>query len=49
MAKTKPRAAIMVADGAGGMTKIEDRRFETGDWPIQFQVPEGDQADTWMS
>jgi hypothetical protein len=49
MAKTKPRATIMVADGAGGMMKVEDRRFEKGDWPIQFQVPEGDQADTWMS
>ena len=29
----------MVADGGGGMAKVQDRRFETGDWPIRFVVP----------
>jgi hypothetical protein len=48
MAKMKSKAIVMTADGAGGMTKLEDRRFERpGDWPITFQLP-GDQADTWF-
>ena len=49
MAKTKSKAVIMTADGTGGMARVEDRRFERGDWPISFNVPtEQDQADTWM-
>lgn len=37
----------MVADGTGGMTQIEDRRFEAGDWPIHFDVPK-EEADNWL-
>ena len=38
----------MVADGAGGMMKLEDRRFEKGDWPISFEIPiAGEQAERW--
>jgi hypothetical protein len=48
MAKSKPRSTIMVADGAGGMRKMTDHRFEAGDWPISFGIPvEGEQADLW--
>jgi hypothetical protein len=48
MAKTKSRAIVSVADGAGGMMEVKDRRFENGDWPIKFEVPvEGEQADRW--
>ena len=47
MAKAKPKATIMAADADGGMTQVQDRRFETGDWPIHFEVPK-DQADTWL-
>lgn len=48
MAKSKSKAIVMTADGAGGMTKLEDRRFEPpADWPITFNLP-GDQADTWL-
>ena len=47
MAKAKPKAKIMVADGAGGMVQVQDRRFEAGDWPIRFDVPK-EQADTWL-
>lgn len=46
MAKSKSTGTFLVPDGAGGMTKVEDRRFEAGEWPIQFVIPEG-QADTW--
>jgi hypothetical protein len=46
MAKTKSKAIISVADGAGGMMEVKDRRFEKGDWPIKFEVPVGrEQAD----
>ena len=38
MAKTKSKAILSVADGAGGMMEVEDRRFENGDWPIKFEV-----------
>jgi hypothetical protein len=38
----------MVADGIGGMRKIEDHRFERGDWPISFEIPvEQEQAERW--
>jgi hypothetical protein len=48
MAKTKSRAILSVADGAGGMMEVKDRRFENGDWPIKFEVPvEQEQADCW--
>ena len=50
MVKAKMKSAtILVADGAGGMMKLEDRRFETGEWPIAFEVPyEREQADRWQ-
>src|ERR1700681_1505239 len=48
MVRTKMRSTIMVADGAGGMMKLEDRRFQQGDWPIRFKVPiEQEQAEHW--
>ena len=47
MAKAKSKAAIMIADGRGEMAKVQDRRFETGDWPIRFEMPT-EQADTWL-
>ena len=38
----------MVADGAGGMVPVQDRRFEAvGDWPIRFEI-RGERADTWL-
>jgi hypothetical protein len=48
MAKTKSKAILSVADCAGGMMEVKDRRFENGDWPIKFEVPvEQEQADRW--
>jgi hypothetical protein len=48
MAKSKPKSIFMVADGAGGMMQVTDRRFENSDWPISFEVPvEREQADRW--
>ena len=47
MAKAKPKSILMVADGAGGMVKVQDRRFEAGNWPIRFEVAAA-QSDTWF-
>ncbi len=48
MAKSKSKATVMVADGAGGMVQVQDRRFEPpGNWPIRFDVPK-EQADSWL-
>jgi hypothetical protein len=47
MAKRKSKAVIMAADGAGGMVPVLDRRFDQGDWPVQFHVPR-EAADTWL-
>jgi hypothetical protein len=47
MAKAKPKSTLMVADGAGGMVKVQDRRFEAGNWPIRFEVAAA-QSDTWF-
>lgn len=48
MAKSKSKAIISVANVAGGMMEVKDRRFENGDWPIKFEVPvEQEQADRW--
>jgi hypothetical protein len=38
MAKAKSKATIMAAYGAGGMTKVEDRRFETGEWSSRMAL-----------
>src|SRR5215469_4733892 len=47
-AKPSAQRHLMVADGAGGMTKLEDRRFEKGDWPISFEIPvAGEPAERW--
>lgn len=47
MAKTKSKVIFSVADGAGGMIEVKDRRFEGG-WPIQFEIPvKQEQADRW--
>src|SRR6266853_4085222 len=45
--KSKSKAIILAADGAGGMMQVEDRRFEGGEWPIRFEVPLA-QSDTWL-
>jgi hypothetical protein len=48
MVRKKAKSQIMVADGAGGMMTLEDRRFEKGDWPISFETPvAGEQAARW--
>jgi hypothetical protein len=48
MVKRKARTLLSVADGAGGMMEVKDRRFDSGDWPITFEVPvEQEQADRW--
>ena len=48
MVRKKTRSQIMVADGTSGMTKLEDRRFEKGDWPISFEIPvAGEKAERW--
>jgi hypothetical protein len=48
MVKRKPRTEIKVADGTGGMMKMEDHRFEKGAWPISFEVPvANEEADRW--
>jgi hypothetical protein len=48
MVKRKSRAEIKLADGAGGLMKMEDRRFEAGEWPISFAIPVAqEQADRW--
>src|SRR5271169_3568536 len=48
MTKSKSKSIAMVADGMGGLMKVADRRFESGDWPINFEVPvEREQANRW--
>ena len=47
MPKAKSKATVMTADGSGGLAKLQDRRFEQGDWPIRFEVP-NEQAGTWL-
>jgi hypothetical protein len=48
MGKAKPKAVVMVADGAGGMVHVQDRRFVAAGWPISFEVP-AEQADNWLT
>ena len=48
MGKAKPKAVVMVADGAGGMVQVQDRRFVAAGWPINFEVPT-EQADNWLT
>jgi hypothetical protein len=44
--RSKPAAKIMVADGAGGLLEVADRRFDR-EWPISFQVPAAE-AENWF-
>ena len=37
----------MVADGAGGLLEVVDRRFDRREWPISFQVPAAE-AENWF-
>src|SRR5262249_2811728 len=44
--RRKPTAIISVPDGAGRMAPVIDRRFQKGNWPVQFEIsPE--EADIW--
>jgi hypothetical protein len=48
MVRKKATLQITVADATGGKMKLEDRRFEKGDWPISFEIPLADeQAERW--
>jgi hypothetical protein len=47
LAKAKPKSTLMLADGLGGMVKVQDRRFEAGNWPIRFEVAAA-KSDTWF-
>jgi hypothetical protein len=48
MARSKSKTTVMIADGARGMMKVTDLRFERGPWPITFEVPvEQGRADRW--
>ena len=47
MVRKKSKAVILTPDGAGGVTPVQDHRFEKGDWPIQFEIP-SDRANTWF-
>jgi len=48
MTRSKSKAIITAADGAGGMRQIHDRRFEKGDWPIRFVIEDPRHADNWL-
>jgi hypothetical protein len=49
MVKSKSKSIVSVADGTGGMINVEDRRFEKGEWPINFEVSiQRDQASRWV-
>src|SRR5215467_3502679 len=47
MAKKKPAAQVSMADGAGGMVPVHDRRLDDGPWPHVFEVAAA-RADNWM-
>lgn len=46
--KRKPKATILVPDGADGMVPVVDRRFDEGSWALEFSVT-ADRADAWMA
>jgi hypothetical protein len=48
MVKRKSKAVVTVPDGAGGMIRVEDQRFEPPPWQIAFDVTK-QQAETWFS
>jgi len=45
--RSKPKAKLLVADGAGRMLEVVDRRFDNTEWPISFQVPAAE-AENWF-
>ena len=45
--RSKPKAKLKVADSAGGMLEVVDRRFDNTEWPISFQVPAAE-AENWF-
>lgn len=47
MPKKRISAQIFVADGTGGTSPVEDRRFEGGDWLVALEIPAAN-ADVWM-
>jgi hypothetical protein len=48
MTRKKSRVIVKVADGAGGMLELNDRRFGPDDWPIKFKISiECERADRW--
>jgi hypothetical protein len=49
VAKSKSKAIVSVNDGAGGMMRVEDRRFDATDWPVTFMVADRDHADRWLA
>jgi hypothetical protein len=48
MVKKKARATIQVPDPKGVMVRLEDRRFDPRDWPIQRKVAT-EFADSWLT
>jgi hypothetical protein len=48
MAKRKPDAQFRAADGAGGLTPVQDLRFDAGKWPVRLRIPSR-QAQEWMA
>jgi hypothetical protein len=47
MAIRKPSAELRVADGSGGLRKVEDHRFDDRPWSFDFVVSAADATD-WM-
>jgi len=48
MAKRKIQSRFHVADGAGGLVPVEDRRFESGQWPVCTEIP-AELCDDWFA
>lgn len=48
MTRRKSAAVVVVANGEGGMRQLEDLRFESGEWPIEFVIA-SDAAEAWMA
>lgn len=48
MARQKIKSTIHVGDGAGGLVPLGGLRFDTGEWPIRFDVP-AELADHWIA
>ena len=48
MAKRKVDAQFHVGDGAGGLTPIQDLRFDTREWLVRLRIPSR-HAQEWMA